>query len=75
MEIIMEQNANAQTMLEWHYEENGERKGPVTDSAIKQLIQDVAKDFKQLKSMLIKIGAGICVSILIPVLLHYFDVA
>lgn len=36
----MEQNANAQTMLEWHYEENGERKGPVTDSAIKQLIQD-----------------------------------
>ncbi len=42
---------------------------------LKQLIQDVAKDFKQLKSMLIKIGAGICVSILIPVLLHYFDVA
>jgi hypothetical protein len=42
---------------------------------LENLIQDVAKDFKQLKSMLIKIGAGICVSILIPVLLHYFGAA
>ncbi len=32
----MEQEA----VIAWHYEEKGERKGPVTDSAMKQLIED-----------------------------------
>lgn len=36
----MEHDANTQVTLEWHYEEKGERKGPVADSAMVQLIKD-----------------------------------
>lgn len=36
----MEQEANDNAMVEWHYEEKGERRGPVAESAIAQLIKD-----------------------------------
>ena len=36
----MEQEANPPEIPAWHYEEKGERKGPVAESAIVQLIKD-----------------------------------
>lgn len=36
----MEQGANTQELREWHYEENGMRMGPVTESTIAQLIKE-----------------------------------
>ncbi len=36
----MEETVNAKTVAEWYYEEKGERKGPVTEATIQQMVKD-----------------------------------
>lgn len=36
----MRQNTNPETAFDWHYENDGERKGPVAEAAVRQLITD-----------------------------------